>query len=75
MSTGAFEKELEVYRQHQSEWLSAHVGLFVAIQGEQVGGFFGSYAEAFRSGLASFGVEHEFLIKQVCLTEPVYFVS
>jgi hypothetical protein len=74
MSTGAFARELEVYRQHQSEWLDLHVGSFVAIQGDQVGGFFGSYAEAFRSGLARFGAEHEFLIKQVCRTEPVYFI-
>ena len=75
MANGAFAKELEVYRRYQSEWLSAHVGSFVAIQGEQVGGFFGSYAEAFRSGLARFGAEHEFLIKQVCQTEPVYYIS
>jgi hypothetical protein len=74
MSSGAFAKELEVYHRHQSEWLSVHVGSFVAIQGEQVGGFFDSYAEAFQSGLARFGAEHDFLIKQVCRTEPVYFI-
>jgi hypothetical protein len=43
MSNGAFAKELEVYRRYQAEWLSVHVGSFVAIQGEQVGGFFNSY--------------------------------
>ena len=75
MSSGAFVKELEVYRRHQSEWLNVHAESFVAIQGEQVGGFFSSYAEAFRAGLARFGAEHEFLIKQVCLTEPVYYIS
>lgn len=75
MSSGAFAKELEVYHRYQPEWLTAHVGAFVAIQGEQVSGFFNSYAEAFRSGLSRFGAEHEFLIKQVCLTEPVYFIS
>jgi hypothetical protein len=75
MSSGVFAKELEVYRQHQSEWLTVHVDSFVAIQGEQVDGFYGSYAEAFQSGLARFGTEHEFLIKQVSITEPVYFIS
>ena len=75
MAAVAFARELEVYRQHQSEWIGDHDGSFVAIQGDQVGGFYNSYAEAFRFGLARFGAENEFLIKQICLTEPVYFIS
>jgi hypothetical protein len=75
MAASPFSEELRVFEEHRDEWLRSNVGKFVAIQGEQVGGFFSSYAEAFRSGLARFGAEHEFLIKQVCLTEPIYYIS
>ena len=75
MANDSFSEELRVFEEHRDEWLRSNVGKFVAIQGEQVGGFFSSYAESFRSGLARFGAEHDFLIKQFCLTEPIYYIS
>jgi hypothetical protein len=74
--TGAFTAENRVFERHREEWLRSHAGTYVAIQGEAIAeGFFASYAEAFRAGLQKFGVRQGFLVKQVWVTEPVYFVS
>jgi len=70
-----FSAELEMFEQHRKEWSRSHSGKYVAIQGEVIEGFFGSYAEALRAGLQKFGVGRQFLVKQVWMTEPVYFVS
>jgi hypothetical protein len=77
MEAGApFSIELKVFESHRDEWSRSHPGEFVAIQGETVvDGFFNSYADAFRAGLKKFGVARGFLVKQVWMTEPVYFVS
>ena len=66
--------ETELFRDHRDEWVRDHAGTYVAIQGNQVAGFFDSYAEAFKAGLARFGSRQNFLIEQVWRTEPVYFV-
>jgi hypothetical protein len=75
-SAGLFSKELTVFEAHRQEWSRSHLGAYVAIQdGIVAEGFFGSYAEAFKVGLRKFGVQRVFLVKQVWVTEPVYFVS
>jgi hypothetical protein len=75
-SAAAFSVELTVFEQHREEWSRSHPGEFVAIQDEVIAeGFFGTYADAFRAGLRRFGVRRGFLVKQVWVTEPVYFVS
>ena len=75
-STGPFSTELTVFEAHRQEWSHSHPGAYVAIQDDTVAeGFFDSYAEAFKAGLQKFGVRRVFLVKQVWLTEPVYFVS
>jgi hypothetical protein len=73
--SSAFSAELKVFEQHREEWSRSHPGEYVAIQGDAIEGFFGSYAEAFRAGLQKFGIGREFLVKQVWMTEPVYFIS
>lgn len=71
-----FSAELRVFDQHRKEWLRSHPGEYVAIQDDVIAeGFFSSYAEAFKAGLRKFGVSRHFLVKQVWMTEPVYFVS
>ena len=77
MSTAElFSAELKVFEQHRGEWSRSHPGDYVVIQdGDIVNGFFGTYADAFRAGLEKFGVSRPFLVKQVWMTEPVYFVS
>jgi hypothetical protein len=73
---GPFSAELTVFEQHRPEWSRSHPGEYVAIQDDIVAeGFFGTYAEAFKAGLRRFGVRRGFLVKQVWITEPVYFVS
>ncbi|HTW49764.1 MAG TPA: hypothetical protein VMD92_17540 [Acidobacteriaceae bacterium] len=66
--------ETRVFQQRREEWLREHAGAYVAIQGEDVAGFFESYGEAFKAGLARFGSRQNFLIEQIWRTDPVYFV-
>ena len=74
--TEPFSAELKLFEDHRKEWSQSHPGAFVAIQDDViVEGFFVTYAEAFKAGLAKFGVRRTFLVKQVWMTEPVYFVS
>ena len=74
--SGPFAVELKVFERHRQEWSRSHPGEYVAIQDEIIAeGFFSTYAEAFKAGLKRFGVQRGFLVKQVWMTEPVYFVS
>jgi hypothetical protein len=66
--------EAKVFRERRQEWLREHAGAYVAIQGEDVAGFFESYADAFKAGLQRFGGQRNFLIQQVWRTDPIYFV-
>jgi hypothetical protein len=75
-TTGPFSTELKVFEQHREEWSQSHPGEYVVIQGDVIGErFFGTYAEALKAGVQKFGVRRGFLVKQVWMTEPVYFVS
>ena len=75
-ATVTFSTELKVFERHRKEWSKSHPGEYVAIQDDVVvEEFFSSYADAFKAGLRKFGVRRSFLVKQVWITEPVYFVS
>lgn len=75
-SPASLTVERKVFEEHREEWLLSNPGKFVAIQGEIVAdGFFGTYTEALRAGLRKFGVSRGFLVKQIRLSEQVYFVS
>jgi hypothetical protein len=68
--------ELKVFEEHREEWSRTHPGKYVVIRDEAVlEGFFDTYADAFRAGLEKFGVSRNFLVKQIWITEPVYFVA
>ena len=72
----SFSRELQLFEQHRKEWSRSHPGEFVVIQNETVvEQFFGTYTEALKAGIKRFGVRNPFLVKQVWMTEPVYFVS
>jgi len=76
ISPQRFSAELQVFEQHRAEWSRVHPGKYVVIRDRDVlDGFFSTYAEALRAGLQKFGVGREFLVKQVWIIEPVYFVS
>ena len=67
-------RELGVYTARRDEWLASHLNQFVVIAGDEVEGFHPDYESAFKAGIRTFGLKKEFLIKQVCVTEPVYVV-
>jgi hypothetical protein len=74
--TAEFETELQVFEQHREEWSQANLGKYVVIQGGRyLDQFFDAYEDAFRAGLREFGVSQNFLIKQIWITEPIYFVA
>lgn len=76
VTASPFSAELKVFEAHREEWSRSHPGEYVVIQDDVVvQGFFIDYAEAFKAGLQKFGVRRNFLVKQVWMTEPVYFVS
>jgi hypothetical protein len=76
MAAAPFSTELQVFERHRAEWSQTHPGDFVVIQDDVIAeGFFSTYAEAFKAGLHRFGVRRGFLVKQVWMTEPVYFVE
>jgi hypothetical protein len=75
MTASPFSEELRVFQSQRDEWSRSNPGKFVAIQDSTVEGFFGTYGEALRAGLNRFGAGRSFLVKQVWLTETVYFVS
>ena len=68
------EKELEVFEQHKGQWVLEHPAAFVVISGATVAGFFPDYESAFKQGLAKFGVQANFLVKQIWAEEPVYLI-
>jgi hypothetical protein len=67
-------RELAVYEARKQEWLGRHLNQFVVIAGDQIGGFHADYESAFKAAIRTFGLKQQFLIKQVCATEPVYVV-
>ena len=75
-SADPFSVELKVFERHRKEWSALHPGKYVVIRDDViVEGFFGTYAEALKAGLRKFGVQRSFLVKQIWITEPVYFIS
>jgi hypothetical protein len=76
MAAGLFSNELRVFQEHRDEWLRTKAGKFVVIQDSVVAeGFFDTYSEALKAGLQAFGVDRNFLVKQVWTTEPVYYLA
>jgi len=69
------ETELKVFEEHRRLWAANHPGKFVVIQDNTVLDFFEEYGSAFKAGLKAFGLDRSFLIKQVWMEEPVYFVA
>ncbi len=69
------ELELKVFEERHREWISSHLDKFVVIRDSTVlPDFFDAYEDAFIAGVREFGRNHDFLVKQIWKTEPVYFV-
>jgi hypothetical protein len=68
------EADFQVFERHRKDWVRQHEGEFVLIRAATVAGFYPDYASALRAGVQTFGVASEFLVKQVCLEEPVFVI-
>lgn len=68
------KRELAFYEKHKAEWLPSHENQFVVVAEGEVGGFYQDYESAWDAGTKKFGLQANFLIKQICLHEPVYFL-
>ena len=65
--------ELGFYAEHKAEWLEGHSGQYVVAQDTNLLGFYDSWEGAFKAGVLAFGVQRDFLVKQVLAQDPVYF--
>jgi hypothetical protein len=66
--------ELEFYGLHKPDWLRQHPREYVVIGGARVLGFYESFETAYRAGADAFGMNTDFLVKQILEHEPVFFV-
>jgi hypothetical protein len=73
-ATMALEKELETYRLKLAA-LKVHEGKYVLIQGGNVVETFTSYEDAIKSGYSKFGLNKDFLVKQIRSVEEVQSIS
>ena len=66
--------ELEYYAQHKAQWLSRKTGHYVVIKDSAPLGFYPNFEAAYRAGAATYGLDTDFLVKQILEDEPVFFV-
>ncbi len=66
--------ELEYYAQHKAEWLAHKTGNYVVIKDSSLLGLYPNFEAAYRAGAATYGLNTDFLVKQILEHEPVFFV-
>lgn len=66
--------ELEYYAQHKAEWIAHKSGQYVVIKESTPLGFYQTFEAAYRAGAGTYGLETDFLVKQILEYEPVFFV-
>jgi len=66
--------ELEYYAQHKAEWLAHKTGLYAVVKDSGLLGFYPNFQAAYRAGAAIYGLDTDFLVKQILEHEPVFFV-
>jgi len=66
--------ELEYYAQNKTEWLRQKTGNYVVIKDSKLLGFYPDFEAAYRAGAANYGLNTDFLVKQILEHEPVFFV-
>ena len=69
-----FDEELATYARALPSWAD-HEGKFVLIQGSAVIDFFAAYEDALKRAYDQFGLETQFLVKQVHVVEHAQFLS
>jgi hypothetical protein len=71
---GRLTVELEVYKLRKREWLPEHSGQYVVLKGSEVLGFYSEFAAAYSAGANAWGLNTDFLVKQVLEFEPTFSV-
>jgi hypothetical protein len=66
--------ELEYFDKHKTEWLTQKTGEYVVIKDGGLLGFFPDFEAAYRAGATRYGLDTDFLVKQILEHEPVFFV-
>jgi hypothetical protein len=66
--------ELQVYALHKNEWLKDYPGRYVVIKGDEVLNFYPTFEAAYSAGAGAWGIDTDFLVKQIVEHEPVFFV-
>jgi hypothetical protein len=66
--------ELDYYGQHARDWVAQKAGEYVVIKNKEVLGFYQDFEAAYRAGAATYGLETDFLVKQILEYEPVFIV-
>jgi hypothetical protein len=66
--------ELGFYALHKSEWLKEHHGKYVVIRDTNLLDFYPTFEAAYRAGANEWGINTDFLVKQIVEHEPVFFV-
>ena len=66
--------ELEYYAQHKTEWVAHKTGLYVVVKDSGLLGVYPDFEAAYRAGAATYGLNTDFLVKQILEHEPVFFV-
>lgn len=66
--------ELDYYGEHAREWVAQRAGQYVVIKNTGVLGFYPDFETAYRAGAGTYGLETDFLVKQILEYEPVFIV-
>ena len=72
--TSRLSAELDFYALHKALWLKDHPGQFVVIRGNRVLDFYSNFEAAYQAGAYEWGLNTDFLVKQIIEHEPVFFV-
>jgi len=66
--------ELNYYMERARQWAAEKAGQYVVIKNTSVLGFYPDFEAAYRGGAAAYGLETDFLVKQILEYEPVFVV-
>ncbi|HTR66491.1 MAG TPA: hypothetical protein VMH85_12005 [Terriglobales bacterium] len=67
-------REIELYTLHRADWFREHPGQYVVIKDGTVLDFYPNFEAAYRAGATAWGLNTDFLVKQILEHEPVFFV-
>jgi hypothetical protein len=66
--------ELQVYALHKTEWLKGYPGRYVVIKGGEILNFYPTFEDGYSAGAGAWGINTDFLVKQIVEHEPTFSV-